>query len=116
MNVNLTFYIHRVISVIALLQTCAIVFGTFFVMAALKASGHGIITTDADYSRAVLFVRNSGWTLLLIPVCWGSCAGVFARLNLHPWLQRLFIILGLAAVVFGVYAYIAIASSTRRFW
>jgi hypothetical protein len=98
---------YRAISVITLIQTGVIVAGTLFVTAMCKLKGYGGgVVPDSFFNSAALFVRSSDWTLLLIPVLWATFAIFAVRFELHPWLQRALIGIGIVSILFGIYHYI----------
>jgi hypothetical protein len=105
--------VHRVISYITLIQAGVVVGGTLWVVVWCKVNGYGSWAPDGDFNAAALFIRRSGWVLLLFPACWAAAALVLVRLDTHPWLLRGIIALGLAAILFGFFAYIEIGVSPR---
>ena len=94
---------------ITLIQAGVIVGGTLFVTAMCKLKGYGGgVVPDSFFNSGALFVRRSGWTLLLIPACWAASAIFAARVELHPWIQRVLIAIGLAFILFAIYHYVTL--------
>lgn len=105
-----TLPVHRAVSYITLIQAGVVMGGTLFVGAMCKASGYGTVP-DERFNSTALFIRGSGWILLLVPACWAACTLVVARRDEHPWLVRGLIVLGVAAILFGLCAYAGIGFS-----
>jgi len=97
---------YRAISIIALIQAGVIVGGTMFVAAMLKASGYGgDVVPDSFFRPAALFVRHSGFTLLLVPAAWALLAVFTERAAVRPWFSAAVLLLGIAAILYGIYSY-----------
>jgi hypothetical protein len=114
MNTHYITPTHRAISVITLIQAGVVVSGTLWVTVMCKADGYGTWAPDRDFNSLALFIRRSGWVLLLLPACWAACALVLARRNVQPWIQRGLLVLGVAAILFGIHAYLEIGASPRN--
>ncbi len=107
MNKSHTAPAYRAISVIALIQSGVVVGGTLFVATMLKAHGYGGGGVPAAFFRSTaLFVRHSGFTLLLLPVAWALVAVFSARAASRPWLTPVVLLLGIAAVLYGIWSYV----------
>jgi len=73
----------------------------------LKAYGYGDDTvTDRVFRSDALFVRRSGFMLLLFPVAWVFSAVLTARVATRRWVPRLVLLLGIAAVLYGIWRYV----------
>ena len=55
-----------------------------------------------------VFLRHSGFTLLLIPFCWGVIATLFSRLDVNIWIQRLTVFAGIAAIGFDLWYFMVL--------
>ena len=109
MNEGQTDPAFRAISVIALIQAGVVVGGTLFVTAMLKAHGYqGDDVPDSFFRSDALFVRHSGFTLLLLPVAWAFLAIYTARAATRPWLPPAMLLLGIAAVIYGIYSFVVL--------
>jgi hypothetical protein len=100
---------YRAISIIALIQIGVVVGGTLFVSAMLKAHGYGGGTVPDTFFRSdALFVRRSGFTLLLLPLAWVLAAVVTERAATRPWMSMVVLLFGIAAVVCGIWSYVVL--------
>ena len=107
---NDTLPVHRTVSYITLIQAGVVVGGTLFVAAMCKANGYGTVP-DERFNSTALFIRRSGWILLLLPACWATCTLALARRDEHPRLVRALIAIGVASILFGINAYAQIGCS-----
>ena len=97
---------YRAISIIALIQVGVITGGTLFVTVMLKAHGYGSIEVpNAFFNPRAVFVRHSGYVLLLLPIGWALVAAFIARTSATPWALRGVLLLGIGAIVLGICAY-----------
>jgi hypothetical protein len=98
---------YRAISIIALIQVGIITAGTLFIAVMLKARGYGSVEVpDAFFIPNAVFVRRSGFLLLLFPVVWALSAAFIARKRPDGWAMPGILLLGIGGVVFGIYAYV----------
>ncbi len=102
---NQTVPAYRVISLLTMLQAAVVVSGTLFVAAMCKFSEFGSHRAGFAFLPAALFVRNFGWTLLFVPVCWAALATAVVRSEINPWVHRALVLIALALVLVGVYLY-----------
>ena len=97
---------YRAISIIALMQVAVVTGGTLFVTVMLKAHGYGSVEMpDVFFNPRAVFVRHSGYVLLLLPAGWALVAAFIARSTATPWAIRGVLLLGIGAIVLGICAY-----------
>ncbi len=98
---------YRFATIIALIQAGVVVAGTLFVAAMLRLYGYGGDQVSANvFDPTAVFVRNYGFTLLLIPAGW-ACFATFAINREYPsWVQRLILGVGLLLILFGIFRYV----------
>jgi hypothetical protein len=101
---------YRAISIITLIQTGVIVFGVLMITAILKLKGYGQGEVPDWFFRSdAVFMRNSGFKLLLIPACWALLATVLARFQVNHWLRPIIVIAGIAAILYGMWYFFVLA-------
>lgn len=96
---------HRVISIITLIQIGVVIGGTAFVRVMLKANGyhHGEYPTDEMFSDGPQFIWRYGFAFLLVPTIWVALAFWSTRSASSPWQWRGLFILGIAAILLGIF-------------
>ena len=106
-------FFYRAISIVALVQSGVVVFGTLFVTAILKYKGYqGGEIPDSFFNPEALWVRHWGILYLFLPALWVAGAIVAKRVldadkDPRAWLLLLFILaVGVAAIFRGIWYYI----------
>lgn len=111
-------FIHpdlRGVSIVTLLQTGVVVFGTLFVSAILKLKGYrsGSVP-DSFFREDALFIRHYGFLLLLIPACWAIFAIIAIHIEARQWIQAVILAAGMLLILLGPIYYIAVTLSPTK--
>jgi hypothetical protein len=100
---------YRAISIITLIQAGVTVGGVLMITAILKLKGYGQGEVPDWFFRSdAVFMRNSGFTLLLIPAFWALLATALARLQVNQWVQ-LATLIGGVAILYGMWYFFLLA-------
>ena len=83
-----------------------------FVAAVLKAKGYqGGEVPDRYFHPITIFIRNFGFGILLLLLVWTFLAVFIARMGFGRWYRIAIFLVGIAAVLFGIYGYVMLGLS-----
>ena len=74
----------------------------------MKGYGQGEVP-DWFFRSDAVFMRNSGFKLLLIPTCWALLATVLARFQVNHWLRLIVVLAGITAILYGMWYFFVLA-------
>ncbi len=112
MDIPRTSPAHWAIFIIGLLQVGVVLGGTLFVSGVMRANGYETSRGfGAPYSGAAVFVRHYGLSLLILPAAWIAGSIYSGRETAPRYLRRVFLVIGVVAVLVGIFAYLRCAGN-----
>lgn len=94
---------YRPITIIATLQIVGVLLACVLASALLKVWGMGDSTSDAQFPKAAVILRDYGWSCLALPLTWVAFAFVAKRRDGPRWENLAALVVGFAIIGFLVW-------------